>query len=197
MTPFDWDPNIYLDLMRQEVPDYERLQEEATAATGIHASRILELGTGTGETARRVLARHPQALLVGVDASSEMLSRASAALPPDRVQLLVARLEDPVPNRPFDVVVSVLAIHHLTGPRKADLFKRLTAVLAPGGRIVLGDVFIPGDRSDAVTPIDGDYDTPSGLADQRQWMQDAGLTSSVAWAHRDLAFLIAEAPATD
>jgi tRNA (cmo5U34)-methyltransferase len=197
VTQFHWDPNIYLDLMRQEVPDYERLQEEATAATGIHASRILELGTGTGETARRVLARHPQALLVGVDDSSEMLSRASAALPRDRVQLLVARLEDPLPDGPFDVVVSVLAIHHLNGPRKADLFKRLTAILAPGGRIVLGDVIIPDDPSDAVTPIDGDYDTPSALADQRQWMQDAGLTSSVAWAHRDLAVLIAEAPATD
>jgi tRNA (cmo5U34)-methyltransferase len=74
VTQFDWDPNIYLDLMRQEVPDYERLQEEATAATGIHASRILELGTGTGETARRVLARHPQALLVGVDASRDRKS---------------------------------------------------------------------------------------------------------------------------
>jgi tRNA (cmo5U34)-methyltransferase len=56
--------------MRSEVPEYERLQGETALATGHDAKTILELGTGTGETARRVLERHPQARLVGIDASA-------------------------------------------------------------------------------------------------------------------------------
>ncbi len=55
--------------MRSELPDYERLQDELVRATGppgaAGAATILELGTGTGETARRVLDAHPGARLHG------------------------------------------------------------------------------------------------------------------------------------
>jgi tRNA (cmo5U34)-methyltransferase len=195
VAQFHWDPASYLTMMREEVPDYERLQAEAAAATGADADRVLELGTGTGETARRVLSRHPRAFLVGLDASRRMLAHAHSILPPDRVQLVVAQLEDPLPEGPFDLIVSVLAIHHLDGPGKADLFERAATALAPDGRLVLGDVVIPDDPADAVTPIDGDYDTPSSVADQRRWMHAAGLRSRVAWAHRDLAVVVGEVAA--
>jgi len=194
MAQFHWDPDSYLALMRQEVPDYERLQEEAVAATG-RTDRVLELGTGTGETARRPLARHSEATLVGVDSSPRMLRHARAALPRGRVKLRVGRLEDELPAGPFDLVLAVLAVHHLDGPGKADLFERAAAVLSPGGRFVLGDVVIPADPTDAVTPIDGDYDTPSTVADQQEWMDAAGLRARVVWARGDLAVLVGEAPA--
>jgi len=194
MAQFHWDPDSYLALMREEVPDYERLQEEALGATGTDAARVLELGTGTGETARRVLARHPRASLVGVDASSEMLGHARTVLAPERAELEVGRLEDPLPAGPFDLVIAVLAVHHLDGPGKVDLFARIAAVLAPGGRLVLGDVVIPEEPADVVTPIDGDYDTPSSVADQKRWLEAAGLQARVTWARRDLAVLVGEAP---
>ncbi|MDQ6775033.1 MAG: class I SAM-dependent methyltransferase [Actinomycetota bacterium] len=193
MPQFHWDPDTYLALMREEVPDYERLQDEAVAATGSDAARVLELGTGTGETTRRVLERHLRASLVGVDASSEMLGHARAALAPELVDLRVGRLEDPLPEGPFDLVIAVLAVHHLDGPGKADLFARVAAVLAPGGRLVLGDVVIPDDPADVVTPIDGGYDTPSSVANQQRWMEEAGLQARVAWARADLAVLVGEA----
>jgi tRNA (cmo5U34)-methyltransferase len=179
--------------MREEVPDYERLQDEAVAATGTAARRVLELGTGTGETARRVLARHPAAVLLGVDASAEMLGHARAALPADRVDLRVGRLEDPLPEGRFDLVVSVLTVHHLDGRGKAELFARAAAILAPGGRLVVGDVVVPLEAGDAVTPIDGDYDTPDSVSDQLSWIIAAGLLPSLQWARRDLAVVVGEA----
>ncbi len=194
MAQFHWDPDGYLALMREEVPDYERLQDETAAATGAGAQRLLELGTGTGETARRVLARHPAAVLVGVDASREMLDRARAVLPADRVELHVAGIAEPLPDGPFDAIVSALAIHHLDGHGKADLFRRAAALLAPGGRLVVGDVVVPEDPADVVTPIDGDYDRPSTVAEQLRWLAAAGLQASVAWARRDLAVLVGQAP---
>jgi tRNA (cmo5U34)-methyltransferase len=190
---FHFDPATYRELMAAEVPAFERLQDEVAQATpgGPAARRILELGTGTGETARRVLAAHPGARLVGIDASAAMLAVAREALP--GADLRVARLEDPLPGGPFDLVVSALCVHHLDGPGKADLYARVARVLAPGGRVVVGDVVVPLHDADVVTPVDGVYDVPSTAADQLAWLQDAGLVPCLAWAHRDLAVLTAYA----
>jgi trans-aconitate methyltransferase len=96
MAQYHWDPNRYLALMLEEVPDYERLQDETAAAAGSGASRLLELGMGTGETARRVLARNPAAVLIGLDASHEMLDQAGPLLPVERVELRTWHLADPL-----------------------------------------------------------------------------------------------------
>jgi tRNA (cmo5U34)-methyltransferase len=192
VAQFHWDPDSYVALMHAEVPAYERLQDETVAATGSEVQRVLELGTGTGETTRRILKRHPEAVMVGIDASSEMLDHARVTLPDDRADLRVARLEDPLPHGPFDVVVSVLTVHHLDGAGKAELFDRVARQLAPGGRFVLGDVVVPQDPADAVTPIDGDYDTPSSIAEQLAWLTAAGLLGQLVWAHRDLAVLVGQ-----
>jgi tRNA (cmo5U34)-methyltransferase len=195
MAQFHWDPDSYLELMRAQVPDYERLQDETANATGQGAARILELGSGTGETARRVLERHPAASLTGLDASPEMLARASAILPRDRVDLLVGKLEDPLPAGRFELVVSALVVHHLDGDGKARLFKRVASVLVPGGRFVLGDVVVPEDPSDALTPVDGEYDVPSTLADQLTWLKDAGFSARVTWTVHDLVVIVGVTPA--
>ena len=61
MTDWEWNPETYLAEMLDEIPGYEELQEAVVAATaGIEARRVLEFGTGTGETAARVWPRHPQ-----------------------------------------------------------------------------------------------------------------------------------------
>jgi tRNA (cmo5U34)-methyltransferase len=194
MAQYHWDPDSYLALIYEEVPDYARLQQETAAAAGTDARRLLELGTGTGETARRVLASNPSAVLIGLDGSGEMLDRARTWLPADRVELCAWRLIDPLPEGPFDIVFSALTVHHLDDAGKADLFRRTAAVLSPGGRLVVGDLVVPEEPSDLVTPIDGDYDTPSSAPDQLRWLAAAGLQPHLAWAHRDLAVLVGEAP---
>jgi tRNA (cmo5U34)-methyltransferase len=186
MGQFHFHPEGYLELMLSEMPGYHRLQDAVAAATGSGAGRILELGTGTGESARRVLARHPGAELVGIDASADML--AVADLP--GADLRVARLEDELPAGPFDLVVSALAIHHLDGPGKADLFRRIAAVLAPAGRFVLGDVVVPDDAADATTPLNPGFDLPSRVDDQLDWLRAAGFDASVVWSSGDLAVLV-------
>ena len=78
--------------------------------------------------------------------------RADAAVARDRlrgssseVDLRVARLQDPLPDGPFDLVVSALCVHHLDREEKRDLFRRLAGVLAGPGRLVLADVVVPVD----------------------------------------------------
>jgi tRNA (cmo5U34)-methyltransferase len=192
MAEFAWDPESYLPLMQEEVPDYPRLQQELVRATdgevgSSSVRRILDLGIGSGLTAAQVLEAHPEAYLTGVDASEAMLEAAHASLDPERTDLLSGRLEEALPEGPFDLVISSLAVHHLDGPGKAELFSRIAAVLAPGGRFVLADLVAPPDPADVVTPIDGIEDTPSSLDDQLGWLQAAGLDPEVTWHYRDLA----------
>jgi tRNA (cmo5U34)-methyltransferase len=161
------------------------------AATGVGAKSVLELGIGTGETARRVLDRHPDAQLIGIDASPGMVRVARDALPSDRVKLLVGRLEDPLPEGHFDLVVSALAVHHLEGTAKADLFRRIASRLHSAGRFVLADVVEPVDPSYVVTAIDPEVDHPSKLDEQLAWLGASGLFPEVTWTHRDLVVIVA------
>lgn len=187
-----WDPDSYLELMAREVPDYGRLQDklvEAVADCG--ATTVLDLGIGSGLTAQRVADTLPQAHIVGIDDSAEMLAAAVKTLDSSRTRLAMARLQDPLPAGPFDLVVSMLAVHHLDGPGKADLFRRVARAMRPRGRFVLADLIIPADPQDVVTPIDGVIDTPSTLPEQLTWMRGAGLSPEVLWKHRDLVVIVA------
>ncbi len=193
---FHFDPSTYLETIRSEVPAYEILQEELVRATGGGARRVLELGTGTGETAARLLARHPEAQLVGVDASAPMLAVARARLPAERARLRVGTIEDPLPEGPFDLVASALCVHHLRGTDKRDLFQRVRRALAPGGRFVLADVVIPADPARASIPLSPGFDRPSTVEDQLRWLAEAGFRSRITWQRDDLAVLASDSPGT-
>jgi hypothetical protein len=75
----------------------------------------------------------------------------------------VSRLQDPLPEGNFDLVVSALAAHQLDGAGKADLFARGADRLQAGGRFVLGDGVVLDDPANVVTPIDGVFDQPSTI----------------------------------
>jgi tRNA threonylcarbamoyl adenosine modification protein (Sua5/YciO/YrdC/YwlC family) len=191
---YHFDPDTYAETIAREVAGYEALQDQVARASGSGARRILELGTGTGETARRLLTSHPDAVLVGIDESDAMLAVAGAALPLARVELVVGRIEDALPgDGEFDLVASALCVHHLDGAGKADLFKRVHAALAPGGLFVLGDVVVPDDPADALTPLTPGFDRPSPLVDQLRWLEEAGFARpQVVWEQGDLAVVASQ-----
>jgi tRNA (cmo5U34)-methyltransferase len=174
---------------------YGRLQAAVVAASeGMAVASVLDLGTGSGETLVAVLERHAGASALGIDNNEDMLEAARRRLDGLGVDLRVAELSGPLPAGPFDIVVSALAVHHLEGPEKAALFARVSGVLRPGGRFVLGDVVIPADPADAVTPLTDGYDRPSTLADQLHWLAEAGLAAEAVWSERDLVVVRADRP---
>ncbi|HLY95312.1 MAG TPA: class I SAM-dependent methyltransferase [Gaiellaceae bacterium] len=186
MGDFEFTPEAFLELMRAEIPRYDELQDETARATeGVAATRILELGFGTGETTRRVLARHPGAHLVGVDGSSRML----AAIEVEGAEFLRAELTDPLPAGPFELVVSCLTIHHLDAAGKRDLFRRIAEALTDDGVFVSGEVIAPEDPADVFTPLTPEYDFPDTLADQMAWLAAAGFDAETTWVRGDVAVL--------
>ena len=189
MSQYHFEPSGYEEVMR-EIPGFDELQRQVAAATeGLAVERMLELGTGTGVTANAVRAVHPGAHLVGIDESPEMLGESML----ENAALVVRRIEDPLPDGPFDLVFSALAVHHLDADGKRDLFRRVTCVLRPGGRFVLGDVVVPERPENAVTPITPAYDLPERVPDLLAWLEDAGFTATAVWQQKDLAVVVGAA----
>src|SRR6478672_5287114 len=75
MDRFDRTPDEYLERIRSRVPRYDELQDQAIAAIPFPPERVLELGMGTGETTRRLIEAHPDAWVVGLDSSPDMVFR--------------------------------------------------------------------------------------------------------------------------
>jgi tRNA (cmo5U34)-methyltransferase len=170
------------------------MQDELVrAAAGVQVSRMLDLGAGTGETSRRCLLAHPSAGVLAIDQSQDMLDVA-ATTPDARITLRRARLEDPLPPGPFELVVSALAVHHLDGAGKALLFRRIRELLAPGGLFVMADVVIPDAPVAHPTPLVAPVDKPDRLADLCAWLREAGFEPAVRWAEEDLVVVAASAP---
>ena len=191
---FRFEPSSYAAMVADTLPGYGDLQEQVAAASGDGIRSILDLGMGTGETSVRLLDRHRASRVVGVDESPTMLRAAAERLGSRLEDAHVALLQEPLPDGEFDLVVSALAVHHLDGPEKADLFRRVHGVLRPGGRFVLGDLVVPERSDDAVVEQTPGYDKPSTVAEQVRWLKDAGFARvSVTWSMKDLAVILAEA----
>ena len=103
--------------------------------------RILDVGCGTGYLLGRLAARAPQAeALAGIDAAPAMIRVAGDAATDDRLRFVVgtaARL--PWPAATFDLVVSTTSFDHWADQRAG--LAECARVLAPGGCLVLADLF--------------------------------------------------------
>jgi tRNA (cmo5U34)-methyltransferase len=195
---FHFDPSTYLEMVRGDLPEYDELQGALVSASGGEVERILDLGTGTGETAVRLVDAHPRAVVVAVDENEKMLRVARERLGARLEGMQVRMLQEPLPDGRFDLVSSALAVHHLDGDEKADLFRRVHDVLVPGGRFVLADLVVPSGGRDAVRGATDGYDKPDTLADQLRWLKEAGFARvSVTWSVKDLVVIIAEASSSD
>src|SRR4051794_20495769 len=155
MAQFDWKPETYLELIRSEIPRYDELQEQAIAAIPSPPERVLELGMGTGETTRRLIEAYPDAWVIGLDASPDMVFRARRSY--DDVQL--ARMEDPLPEGPWDLVISVLSVNQLDDEQRQNLCRQ---VKGQARSLVIGDVFVGSQLENLIRWSEGEVTWQQG-----------------------------------
>lgn len=109
---------------------------------------VLELCCGEGLLAAAILERFPQAVVHGYDGSVEMLNAARARTAAFGERFLTRRFDLAAHHwRTLDwaprAVVSSLAIHHLDGSQKQQLFADLHHLLQPGGALIIADLIEP------------------------------------------------------
>ena len=105
--------------------------------------RILDVGCGTGYLLGRLAVRAPQAqVLAGIDAAPAMIEVARAGDDDGRLRFVAGTAERlPWPAATFDLVVSTTSFDHWADQRAG--LAECARVLAPGGCLVLADLFSP------------------------------------------------------
>jgi tRNA (cmo5U34)-methyltransferase len=178
----------YLEVIRKELPEYDRLQDEVVRATdGLTVRRILDLGVGTGETSRRLLLAHPDATVTAIDSDQDLLQIAREQLG-DRAELRLGDLYEPLPHGPFDLIVSALSVHTLRPADRSRLFARAYRVLRQHGRLVVADAITPGIELAGGRALD--ERSPDRLETLVDRMREAGLDPRTRWSGADLAVVV-------
>lgn len=128
----------YDSLIDRAIPVYPELLDHLAAYLPERATKVLELGCGTGNYTSVLAKRYPSAHICIADGSHEMLEATRFRLNlGDRLETRHTRFEDLEADGSFDVVTSCIALHHVE--HKAPLFARLKSLVAPGGMLIFGD----------------------------------------------------------
>jgi ubiquinone/menaquinone biosynthesis C-methylase UbiE len=155
-----------------------RLQRDALAALELgERDHFLDVGCGTGAAVRSAAEVVERA--VGVDLSRRMLAEArDRAAGQPRVEFVEGDSEQlPFDDGEFTAILCTTSLHHYPHPDAA--VREMARVLAPGGRVVIGD-----GTSDAITMRVSDFlcrTFEAGhvrfhrLEDLRRMLGDAGL----------------------
>jgi trans-aconitate 2-methyltransferase len=125
-----WDPQLYLRFAS------ERTQPAADLLNRIrleHPARMIDVGCGPGNSTAMLRQRWPEATIIGLDNSPEMLAAAKQTYPAE--QWLLADAGSWQADRPFDLVFSNAALQWL--PNHETLFPQLLAQVAPAGALAV------------------------------------------------------------
>ena len=136
MTQHSWDPELYMrfgdERSRGQIDLLSRVGAEAPAD-------VVDLGCGPGNSTAVLARRWPEARLLGIDSSPEMIEQARAALPSASFE--VADLGDWLARAdPVDVVFTHATLQWVPG--HLDLMGDLVAAVRPGGWLAIG---VPGN----------------------------------------------------
>ena len=120
-----WDPQQYL------VFKGPRLQPaiDLLARIPLEAPQtVVDLGCGPGNVTPLLKQRWPNAKVIGLDNSDEMLDLAQSAVPEVKFEKVDVSNWDP--NQKFDIIFSNAALQWVTGHE--ILFRKIAANVAPG-----------------------------------------------------------------
>ncbi|MCI8388691.1 MAG: class I SAM-dependent methyltransferase [Clostridiales bacterium] len=123
--------DVHLKLMDSKTAIIGKLKESD--------SKILDLGIGTGLELIPLFERLPQARVVGIDLSNEMLAELSKRSFADKVTAILGDFFSVDYGIDYDAVISTSALHHFDEELKIELYRRIYDCLKPGGRLINSD----------------------------------------------------------
>jgi tRNA (cmo5U34)-methyltransferase len=141
---------VFVNYGQYIVPQrYLQLQMVSSLLGGLKDNcQIIDLCCGEGVLAEMLLESKKGATVYGLDGSAEMLRLAAERLSRFGSRFVAKTIEISEKSwrssiGPVDAVVSSLAIHHLEGPQKQDLFLDIYKMLKENGRVVIADLMDP------------------------------------------------------
>ncbi|MCA2213932.1 class I SAM-dependent methyltransferase [Jidongwangia harbinensis] len=132
-----------LDLDAEVLQEYHRDVLSWVGSLTPARPRIVDLGAGTGTGTLALIRQLPDAEVVAVDVSEQMLEhlrhRAGDAGVADRIRTVQADLDQPWPDLgPADLIWASASLHHMVDP--GDALAQARATLRPGGLVVVTEL---------------------------------------------------------
>ena len=125
-----WDPQLYLAFADERARPFRDLLARVPRHDALS---VVDLGCGPGQLTPLVRQTFPDADVVGVDASGEMIDRARADDP--ATEYVLADVAGWTPPAPVDAIVSNAMFQWL--PDRLDVIRRLAGHVTPGGVFAL------------------------------------------------------------
>lgn len=117
---------------------------------------VLDLGCGTGIELDAIFRKAPNAQVTAVDISEEMLKLLAEKYEKFCSQLTLVQesyLTLPLEERVYDVVISVMTMHHWQAEEKSNLYQKIKRSLKPGGRYVEGDYVVEAEEEQRLLAV--------------------------------------------
>jgi ubiquinone/menaquinone biosynthesis C-methylase UbiE len=110
-----------------------RLIHERLEGLGLQPGRLLDVGCGIGQFATEIATRYPDCQVVACDPSPEMIERAHAGDPTQRVSFRLGSLAAVEQEPAFDVIVCMHALPYFAD--KVLALRQMASLLRAGGRL--------------------------------------------------------------
>jgi tRNA (cmo5U34)-methyltransferase len=136
-------PERYDEMLEKCLPNAEAffgIVAEYLPAGGVE---ILELGCGTGRLTRAIREASPDATITAIDRNPAMIALARQKSGLESVTFVEADIRAPWPNGPFDSIAATQVLFALSPPEQEEILRRSAAALRAGGRLIVGDGFLP------------------------------------------------------
>lgn len=139
-APYRYDTGLRLLSLGRIAALYEEVAE--LVVHGWDAPHVLEIGCGTGNLSRALLARG--ATMTAIDMNPDMLAIASAKLGVaggrlDLREMAAVEIADRFPPESFDAVAASLVFSEMSEDEQTYVLEATRRVLRPGGRLVIAD----------------------------------------------------------
>ena len=201
---FDQTVAYYDDWVKKALPCYNEIFSVAKESIPYHPAdtiHVLDLGAGTGLFSWHVFEKFKNADFVLMDVSEKMLDVAKERFSSTsaNVKFFVQDYAQGLVVGKYDLVISSLSIHHLTGQEKKALCAKIYTLLKPEGVFINVDQIkgpstffqeyywnnwlkkvraagVEEERIQESIKRRKEFDKDSTLADQLRWLKEAGFS---------------------
>ncbi|MEG3224523.1 MAG: methyltransferase type 12 [Methanobacteriales archaeon Met13] len=213
---FQEEAEVFDELIKTLIPHYQDMIRALVGALPFHHKekvKVLDLGSGTGNLSLAVKKKFPKARITCLDMTDSMIQQTQLKLAdyPD-VDYVVGDLRDLEARFEYDVVLSSLAIHHLSRVEQKSFYPKIYAALKESGVFYNADILLSssphlnkmcrenwGDfmlQTYSQKEVDGiwfskhqEEDYPQPLSDHLKWLKEAGFQDlDVVWKYYYFGF---------